>query len=141
MFSIFPEKAIFHVGNSNEALDRASELVQNGTLTGIHNGKADAFRHTYWNAMDASEIGSQVTKLFTDAHEWNSGNHPLETQMDLFNNNVGIQIGEQMASNTSSLYISSVVLSYIQNGFVKYLTPLSDEGEIVIDTVLKPTNQ
>ena len=141
LFSIFPEKVIFHIGNSNEALERASQLVQNGTLTGIHNGKADAFRHTYWNAMDASEIGSYVTKLFTDAHEWNSDNHPLETQMDIFNNNIGRQIGEPLASNTPNSLIASIVLTYIQNGFVKYLTPIGDNGEILSNTSLKPTNQ
>ncbi len=141
LFSIFPEKAIFHIGNSNEALEKASQLVQNETLTGIHNGKADAFRHTYWNAMDSSEIGSQVTKLFTDAHEWKSGNNPLETQMDIFNNNIGRQIGETLNSNTPNSLIASIVLTYIQNGLVKYLTPLSESGEILSNTTLKPTNQ
>ena len=76
LFTIYPSSAILHVRNSNLALDKSQNLVLDGVLTHLHNGKADAYRHAFWNARDTADFGSIVTKLFTDAHEWQSGNHP-----------------------------------------------------------------
>ncbi|RRO12424.1 hypothetical protein [Flavobacteriaceae bacterium 14752] len=51
LFAILPPPIkLMHIENSNTALDRAVDLVNNGTLTGIADGKADAFRHAFWNA-------------------------------------------------------------------------------------------
>lgn len=50
LFALFPDKAILHNENAEVALSKTQELVDNSTLTGAINGKADAFRHAYWNA-------------------------------------------------------------------------------------------
>jgi hypothetical protein len=140
---LFPVQAIMHYGNSKEAFDKAAKLASNGTLTRAHNGKADAFRHAFWNAMDTAEFGDSVTKLFTDAHEWNSENHPLETQMDIFNNGVGRFIGTQFNILSSSSDISKLVITYIFSGGMQYLTPLADHdgNNILTYTEIKWTNQ
>ncbi|RWX01017.1 hypothetical protein [Flavobacterium cerinum] len=46
-FRLFPRQALLHIENAVTASSKASELVQNSTLTQIHNGKGDAFRHAY----------------------------------------------------------------------------------------------
>lgn len=58
-----------------------------------HNDKADAFRHCFWSALLARDIGYATALQFTTAHESSPTNDPAEKQMDLFNNGVGLQIG------------------------------------------------
>lgn len=60
---------------------------------GIHNGTGDAFRHCYWSAMLARDIGPEGALDFTTAHEGFSDNPAGERAMDLHNNAVGIGIG------------------------------------------------
>lgn len=61
-----------------------------------HNGrndKSDAFRHCYWSALLAREIGYQQALEFTKLHESVPGNDLKEKAMDLHNNSVGVDIG------------------------------------------------
>lgn len=143
LFARFPLQALFHVRNSNLALQKTVTLVNDGTLTHRHNGKGDAYRHAFWNARDTTDIGPIITKLFTDAHEWNTTNDPLELQMDLFNNQQGRNIGSLYNFSTSDTTISNAVLIAVFDGILLYLTPLADhEGQNILEeTELKPTNQ
>lgn len=130
LFNLFPDKALLHVNNSLTALSKASELYSNGTLPGIEDGKADAFRHAYWNALDTAEFGGVLTKLFTDAHEaFSSG---LPKQMDLHNNLKGREKAEIMNFNflTSDSDISSSILIEVYIGHLVY----------IVNGVLIPTN-
>lgn len=52
-------------------------------------GKADAFRHAYWNALMARRISPAFAELFASAHEVGSSNTPAATAMDLHNNAFG----------------------------------------------------
>ena len=60
------------------------------------NGNSDAFRHAYWAALATSMVGSEYTRLFTNAHEYGHSTnfkttHDMTvTYMDLYNNGVGI---------------------------------------------------
>lgn len=141
LYALFPAQAIIHIKNSYIALDTSKELVNNGTYTHIHNGKADAFRHAFWNAYDTTQIGSFVTKAFTDAHEWNSGNHPMETQMDIHNNQIGRDIGSLIGPAATSTYVKNEVIIAIHNGQLKYISPLGINGDILINSIIKNTNE
>lgn len=64
-------------------------------------GKANAFRHAYWNTLICFECYKWkkdrrriVTwaKLITDKHEQLSPNDPLDECMDLHNNRIGINL-------------------------------------------------
>ena len=57
---------------------------------GLHNGMGDAFRHCYWSALLARDIGAHEALAFTTAHEGYSNNPAQERAMDLHNNTVGI---------------------------------------------------
>lgn len=115
LFSAFPLQASFHVKNSNNALAVANQLVASGKYSHIHNGKADAFRHTFWNALDSSDFGKKITLLFTTAHEIGSTNHPLETQMDIHNNEQGAQLGTNYSTFTSATTIKDAVITMMDS--------------------------
>ncbi len=90
-FNMFPAYSLLHIENSTTALDEANSLTINNPTTfppsGIEDGKADAFRHAYWNVLDSAEFGPNITKIFTNAHEaFSSG---LPKTMDLYNNQKG----------------------------------------------------
>ena len=142
LFMAYPAQALLHIKNSNFALNTSVELVENGVLTRIHNGKADAFRHAYWNAFDTAQFGSYVTKLFTDAHEWNSANQPLESQMDFYNNQIGRNIGQDLSFYSTPELVKQTILNEITEGSLKYLTPLADHdgNNILPNTLIKFTN-
>jgi hypothetical protein len=66
----------------------------------IQGSSGDAFRHTYWSALLARDLGPAYAKRFTDAHENVERNPPDSKSMDLYNNMIGIQIG--YANRTAS---------------------------------------
>lgn len=140
LFAMYPFQALIHVKNSNLALTKAQELVAAGTLTHIHNGRADAYRHAFWNARDTADFGSFFTKLFTDAHEWNSCDNTLECAMDLFNNQKGRTLGLPYNVFTFDSEISNIIITALYTGNLLYLSPLTDEGNILPTTQIIPTN-
>ncbi|MGB4772792.1 MAG: hypothetical protein WBP58_15110 [Chitinophagaceae bacterium] len=123
---------------SAEALFPANQLV---------NGKGDAFRHALFHALNARSIGEALTKALGDAHELNS-NSVLETRMDLFNNQIGINIGlnYEIGPYSPALgirrEIEQIVLAAIDRGDLRYIPPLNAAGlEIPNVSQLKPTNE
>jgi hypothetical protein len=65
---------------------------------GLHNGRGDAFRHCYWNARMTRDFGQGTAKGFADRHEKNPDQPAIEKKMDLFNNNVGREVGAASSS-------------------------------------------
>lgn len=93
---------------SLEARRITAELKQQNVLKGTGNSdQLDAFRHTYWMARLAQEIHWRKAKRLGKAHE--KGNYrqfkkgkleddvlpdKISTEMDFFNNQVGIDLGK-----------------------------------------------
>lgn len=120
-FSLFPDKALLHIQNSTTALNKTQQLVINNTLTGIEDGRADAFRHAYWNALGTAEFGSNITQIFTDAHEaYSSG---LPKQMDLHNNQKGREKAITMSFNflTNDSDIADSILIEVYVGHLLFI--------------------
>lgn len=95
----------------------------------IEDGKADAFRHAFWNALGTVDFGAHVMKLFADAHEW--GESGLAVDMDLYNNQEGREIGDELSFFTTNDEISNEVLQELFNGRLRYIN----------NGALLPTNQ
>lgn len=55
-------------------------------------GHRDAFRHAYWNALMARDLGQDWTEQFATAHEAVPGNPGDFEAMDLYNNSIGRRI-------------------------------------------------
>ncbi len=97
--------------NSRKALKKAQDLFGGGSL---HNGAGDAFRHCYWSALLARDIGGDNAQQFTSAHESKLGNPKIEKEMDLYNNGKGIEIGRK---NPNAL--DNVLANMCQNAVLK----------------------
>jgi len=83
-----------HIGTIKTDADKAlAEAASRFPGAGLHNGNGDAFRHCYWSALLARDIGPANALTFTNAHEDYSANPAGEKAMDLHNNSVGISIG------------------------------------------------
>jgi hypothetical protein len=105
IFHLFIAKKTFRLTQQARAV--AKKVAQDPLLDGDENGgQVDAFRHAYWMALLSQHICWRKARRLGIAHE--KGNyrefkkHQLEEgalpdsaagAMDLFNNNVGIEIG------------------------------------------------
>ncbi len=127
LFRMFPYEAIQHIKNSHVAMDRAVEVANDFSdgINGIHNGKADAFRHAYWNALGTADFGDLIMKLFADAHEWNQSG--IEVTMDLTNNIKGrnIAVVNGFNSSTDETSISNTIEQAVFNGTLVYINNLN----------------
>lgn len=83
--------------------------------SGLHNGEGDAFRHCYWSALLARDIGPGNAKRFTGAHEDFDGNPSKEKAMDLHNNSVGIEIGRRNPKG-SDRTLADLAAQALRNG-------------------------
>ncbi|KJS05875.1 MAG: hypothetical protein VR77_07105 [Flavobacteriales bacterium BRH_c54] len=124
-----------------------NQLKKDTILRGNGNGgQIDAFRHAYWMARLTQEIGHKRAKRLGTAHE--KGNYKafkkgkeedgdvpdkISSDMDFFNNEVGIEIGK----NSSVEVTKEAVINAVLNGECKVIkmnkqgTFLTCEGEII----------
>jgi hypothetical protein len=100
------------------------------------NSKKDAFRHAFFQAINARDCpgsvlpvfltGSQIVDLFADAHE--SDVPPqlsLEKTMDMFNNDVGINYcWNCIPFYNTNKSIGNEIKTKLDNGELRYLKPL-----------------
>lgn len=84
------------------------------------NDKSDAFRHCYWSALLAKEIGAENAYAFTTAHENWKGNPANERAMDLFNNAIGIKIGK---TKKADHVLASMCFSALMSGSLNIIAP------------------
>ncbi len=135
---MFPKYVNKHITNSRIALvDTFNEISANVSL---NNGKSDAFRHAFWNAIDTRDIGLIMTIIFTNAHEWEETG--IDSQMDLFNNNQGRLIGVNYNNSTSNHIIEFAIIQAVFDGVLEYLSPTDANGGIIPGTTQRvPTNQ
>ena len=82
------------------------------------NDKSDAFRHCFWSALLARDIGYSGALQFTTAHESWPLNPAAEKKMDLHNNLVGLSIGRVGATNQ---VISQRCMAALMTGKLKVL--------------------
>ena len=124
-------------GNRAKAIEAASNSGL--PISGARDGRYDVFRHAYWNALNARDIGSHNAEPFATLHETGSNandpNHPhydpLAIEMDLFNNAAGREIG-QSNSDLSDKDLADKVMDALNNGELKVIDPTGTttlEGE------------
>lgn len=81
------------------------------------NDKSDVFRHCFWSATFARDIGFENALEFTNAHESSPLNIAEEKVMDL-HNSVGLKIGTSMLDNTKS---SQMCIDALNSGKLKVI--------------------
>ena len=116
---------------SEKARETAKEIQQKNMLKGNGNGgQIDAFRHTFWMASLTQEIGKRRARSLGRKHE--KGNYKdykkrrlengvipdeISSKMDLFNNDVGIKIGEK----SDGLELQNIVVEAVLKGICKII--------------------
>jgi len=83
------------------------------------NDEADAFRHCFWSAILARDLGYFSALQFTAAHESVADNPREEKEMDLHNNKVGLLIGRTGGSDQK---LARGCMAALTGGQLKVLT-------------------
>lgn len=85
------------------------------------NDCSDAFRHTFFNAINTVSCGPLWAQKFGDAHECVvPSNEASEKEMDLYNNSVGVTIGQAFGKDEQAI-IDEVCLR-LKNGALLILS-------------------
>ena len=114
---------------SKEVDELSKEMIENNQLDADGaGGKIDAFRHAYWMALLTIEMGPARARWLGKAHEKKNekdfkkgrledGAVPdkVSKEMDLFNNEIGISIGEKY-KNEHRKNIKQIVLDKLKEG-------------------------
>lgn len=136
----FKAKKAFSI--TQEAREETKIILQENLLDSFpHGGRLDAFRHTYWMARLTQCIGSRAARSLGTAHE--KGNYrsfrkgrtedgalqdQTAVEMDLFNNEQGIQLGI-INSQSSCDSLRTIIVTAIHNGQLKILKR-SESGQL-----------
>ena len=144
------------LANNPHAFDELAEnWLQSNLTTNILFGYndvnecTDAFRHSFFNALNSWKLGENLAREFGEAHECVTTSE-LASEMDLFNNEVGYNILNQNAFildqlNNSDIQIQrngisdlySVICSALQNGELRVFNdPLSSNPDNDSDVFL-----
>lgn len=81
------------------------------------NDETDAFRHCMWSGLISKRISHSEAMKFTTMHEMQDGNDFAEKSMDLHNNKVGAEIGQNVGSERS---IADECYKALQHGKLKF---------------------
>ncbi|KKD00973.1 DUF6973 domain-containing protein [Photobacterium halotolerans] len=103
----------FHVFSIKSAKEKAFEETSREFGKNGRNDASDAFRHCFWSALMARELGYMNAQRFTNAHESSPDNPFMEKKMDLHNNDVGLCIGARGGSDRS---LSNACMAALQGG-------------------------
>jgi len=148
IFHPFKAKKAFEI--TNNTLKRTDSLKMNSVLIDSNGGQLDAFKHSFWMASLSQRIGKKASEKLGVAHE--NGNYKnfkkkqfedgflpdqKSSEMDLFNNNIGVKIGEEN-KELNQRKIMILLINQIQNGDMRILKKdslgnfLSCEGKIIL---------
>lgn len=94
---------------------------------GLHNGQADAMRHTLFAALLQKELGTNAAVSIAGGHEMIPNNPKNEMAMDLHNNSVGYQIARDHP-HASREELANIVAQYVRDG--KLITTDPDTGQL-----------
>lgn len=87
LISRFPIQAL----KIYRAKDKADDLTIKVFKTTGKNDESDAFRHFVWSALITQDLGEKDAKMFLNAHEIEPGQSSKEKEMDLKNNEYGVE--------------------------------------------------
>ncbi|MGI5219767.1 DUF6973 domain-containing protein [Nocardia sp. CA-290969] len=111
-----------------EMTQQAQEAAIQVYPQSVDDGHGDAFRHAYWNALMAQRFGPEWTEMYGISHEKSGGNPPNREAMDLFNNQLGREIG---AANpdASPEELQQLIKNEIDKGNALVLAPPTGDLE------------
>jgi hypothetical protein len=139
VFHPFVAKKTLKISNKTRSITKEIQLKK--VLKGNGNGgQIDAFRHTFWMAKLTQEIGKRRARSLGKKHE--KGNYKdykkrrledgvipdkISSEMDLFNNEIGIKIG----GKSDGLELKNIVVEAVLKGKCKIIK--KDINENLLD--------
>ncbi|MCG7381718.1 hypothetical protein [Paenibacillus sp. ACRRY] len=102
--------------NANTAI----QYTASSGYTGIEDGKADAYRHAFWNILMTRDIGASQAKEVADIHEKYNFSHQLAATMDDYNNAVG-RGSYPSSGSTTDTALSNIIKSKMTAGTLVYI--------------------
>tara|TARA_B100000809_G_scaffold138551_1_gene136159 strand:+ start:23538 stop:24176 length:639 start_codon:yes stop_codon:yes gene_type:complete len=152
LFHPFKAKRAYRI--SLQAQKVSDSIGKTHTLDQDRNGgQVDAFRHAFWMATLAQKIGRRSAKSLGKAHE--KGNYKQfkknkiedgtlpdqpSSEMDLFNNSIGIAIYKENKKASQKELISSIIKD-IQQGNLKTLKKDNNGNYLDCQGNLLPSNK
>ncbi|MCF8297409.1 MAG: hypothetical protein K9J13_07710 [Saprospiraceae bacterium] len=147
------KKAAFY---SNKVRIVNDSIKLTNTLDGIENGgQVDAFRHAYWMALLSCHIHWRKALKLGKAHEKGNfidykkrkkedGSLPdfASSEMDLWNNKAGIEIGRKYKEDISETQLQQIIIHAILKGEMRIIKTNSDgkfldeDGNIIPESEL-----
>jgi RHS repeat-associated protein len=138
-----------YIVNKNKS--KAVDAAHKSGLPDARDGQWDAFRHAYWNTLNARDLGEKSSEFFPTLHETGSSSadpkspeyDPVATQMDLFNNAVGRKIGAANP-NATDAQLGELVKKALKSGELKVIkiedvkTPTGEEVRTPVNKEGKP---
>jgi hypothetical protein len=121
--------------NSIHAEEVTNMLYSISEVKEAHNNCADAFRHAYWNALNAISVPGKLAKGLADAHECWATNEK-EKEMDLFNNSVGRNIGYgysflNIYNINDMRVLQNNIIMNLSWGNLRVIYPLNSDNELM----------
>lgn len=144
-----PFKAKRALNISLEARFKADSIAKTTILDGDKNGgQVDAFRHSYWQARLTQTIGKRASYRLGKAHEkanyiyykrnkYEDGSIPdkISSDMDLFNNNIGISTTSEN-KHLSKTEIELLLISRIKKGELRIISKNKNGNFLSCDGVV-----
>ncbi len=152
-----PFKVKKALGASLKTLEVTDSIKKSGQIGSDNNGgHLDAFKHTYWMLLLSKDIGPKAALKLGIAHE--KGNYrsfkngskedgflpdKVSSDMDLFNNEAGIDLYKQFSERSEQQHID-LVLSSLKKGELRMIKKkdsnfISCEGLVIDPSILVGT--
>lgn len=145
----FKAKKAFNI--SNKVLKTTDSISRLGVVGSDKNGgRLDAFKHAYWLARLSQIIGQNAAIKLGKAHE--KGNYQtfkkyqledgyspdkVSSDMDLFNNEIGVLVGEKNSNLTQKELVNLIILE-IKKGKMKIIKKDEFNNFLTCDGVIIP---
>ena len=128
LIRLYPFQAMKVLINSNDAMDKTIEIFGYNST----NDCSDAFRHVFFNAINTQDVGRDIAKQFSDAHECNQKDN--SSYMDLHNNAKGHIIGSSFPNALYSILVDRVC-DNLESGALRVLEIPNDNNSSIISSI------
>lgn len=130
--------SIIQIFNNSVIAEEMTSGLFSSNNQEVWNNCGDAFRHSFWNALNVISVPLDLAIELPTAHEC-SGYNRLEKEMDLYNNSTGRDIGlENMNLSINNwsdvLILSEIVLQNLKDGKMRIIFPRASDNSVLIES-------
>lgn len=90
------------------AKEKTDDLTEKIFKKSKTNDESDAFRHFVWSALLTQDLGPQIAQTFLNAHENDPSQKKTDKEMDIFNNQQGMDFIVQRQKEGKSIELADI---------------------------------